>query len=129
MVKPLKNLDFFEAKHYYLMKSKLYAVFCAVFIFTICQTVYAQEDKGVTASGKEVDCSTIDPLVDKTVSEHGKVVLSPRVTRNGKLITAECAPIIPVIPLWSPIRKWEPFLLETRWRFAVSRRGKLPRCS
>lgn len=99
MVKPLKNLDFFEAKHYYLMKSKLYAVFCAVFIFTICQAVYAQEDKGVTASGKEVDCSTIDPLVDKTVSEHGKVVLSPRVTRNGKLITAECAPIIPVIDI------------------------------
>lgn len=81
------------------MKNKFYAVFFAVLIFSVGQTLYAQVDKGVTASGKEVDCSTIVPLFDRTVSEHGKVVMSPRVTRNGKLITTECVAVIPIVDI------------------------------
>ncbi len=46
---------------------------------------------GLTRTGKEVDCSTMDPEEDKTITEHGKIVTSPRVTRNGKLITTECS--------------------------------------
>lgn len=52
----------------------------------------AQVDKGVTRTGKAVDCSTIDPSVDKTVSERGAIVTHPRVTRNGKIIKEECCP-------------------------------------
>lgn len=46
---------------------------------------------GLTRTGKEVDCSTMDPTEDKTITEHGKIVTSPRVTRNGKIITEECS--------------------------------------
>lgn len=47
------------------------------------------DDEGVTSSGKEVDCSTVQPG-DNVVNEYGKIVQSPRVTRNGMLITTEC---------------------------------------
>lgn len=50
----------------------------------------AQVEKGVTSTGKEVDCSTINPSVDKTVNEYGAIVTQPRLTRNGKLITDDC---------------------------------------
>lgn len=59
---------------------------------TLAQNVEA----GVTSIGKEVDCSTINPSVDKAVDEYGRVVLAPRVTRNGKLLTPVCA-VIPEI--------------------------------
>lgn len=73
------------------MKNKPYAVFLTVFLFVLGQTAYAQLEKGVTSTGKEVDCSTINPSVDKTVSEYGKIVTHPRVTRNGEIITDDCA--------------------------------------
>lgn len=53
------------------------------------------DDQGVTSSGKEVDCSTIDPN-DAVVNEKGQIVTSPRLTRNGKLITTECGFVVTV---------------------------------
>lgn len=70
---------------------KLLGLFLFCLIEVLFTPAQAQvDDQGVTSSGKEVDCSTIDPSVDKTVNEYGKVVTSPRVTRNGKLITTDC---------------------------------------
>ncbi len=51
-------------------------------------------DEGVTSSGKEVDCNTIDPSADNAVNEQGKVVAQPRLTRNGKLITTDCGGLV-----------------------------------
>ena len=48
------------------------------------------DDKGVTSTGKEVDCSTINPSVDQTVDQYGAIVTRPTLTRNGKLITRDC---------------------------------------
>lgn len=62
----------------------------AIVVFLYLTNGYAQVDKGVTSTGKEVDCSTIDPSVDKAVNEYGAIVTHPRVTRNGKLITDDC---------------------------------------
>lgn len=76
--------------------AKILVVSCAL-LCAISSPLKAQVlDKGVTSSGKEVDCSTIDPSVDKTISEYGKIVTSPRVTRNGKLITTECGFVVTV---------------------------------
>ena len=73
-----------------IMKKHVKKIILPLFLLLCLSTVQAQVDKGVTSTGKEVDCSTIDPSVDKTVSEYGKIVTHPRVTRNGKLITDDC---------------------------------------
>lgn len=70
---------------------KKIVAFVVVGLLLFISNGYAQIEKGVTSTGKEVDCSTINPSVDKTVSEYGKIVTHPRVTRNGKLITTECS--------------------------------------
>ncbi len=62
--------------------------------------LHAQEDKGITASGKEVDRLTIDTAVDAAVSEYGGVVPLPRLTRDGRIIydIFSC----PVSSIWMP---------------------------
>lgn len=57
----------------------------AVVMFFYLTNGYAQIEKGVTSTGKEVDCSIIDSSVDKT-GEYGQIVTYPRVTCNGKLM-------------------------------------------
>ncbi len=67
------------------------------FLFLLLLTVGAVraqvDDKGVTSTGKEVDCFTITPE-DRVVNEYGAVVTQPRLTRNGKIITDDCCPTL-----------------------------------
>ena len=80
----------------YVMKKTITNI-TALFLLLLCfGAVQAQvDDKGVTSTGKEVDCSTINPSVDQAVDQYGAIVTRPTLTRNGKIITDDCGcPII-----------------------------------